>query len=67
MIEPEDEETQRYIENTQVGRGRTLDEAIKDAYVKLEGRNTTPPYRIAEIWADGTNPFSGFRVVIRNE
>ena len=68
MIDPhDDDDTMSYIEGVQVGRGESLDDAVKDAYEKLSRRGAYPPFRVVEIGADGTNPFSGFRAVIKND
>ena len=59
---------QQYAEGIAIGVSReSTDAAIKDGYEKLSRRGKQPPYRVIEIWAHGTNPFTEFRVVIRSD
>lgn len=53
-------------EGAAVGRGKTLDQAVSEGYEKMKRRGASPPFRVEEIWAEGTNPFSGYRVVLRS-
>ena len=56
---------QQYAEGIAIGVSReSIDAAIKDGYDKLSRRDMRPPYRVVEIWAHGTNPFTEFRVVL---
>ena len=57
---------QQYAEGIAIGVSpESVDAAIKDGYDKFSRRNMPPPYRILEIWAHGTNPFTEFRVVMK--
>jgi hypothetical protein len=56
-----------YTRDLAVGRSETsVDDAIQDGYKRLNGR-ANPPYRVVEIWAYGTNPFTEFRVIMKGD
>ncbi len=69
MVNDDDEQlVQQYAEGIAIGVSReSVDAAIKDGYDKLSCRNRQPPYRVLEIWAYGTNPFTEFRVVLKGD
>jgi hypothetical protein len=57
-----------YINDVAIGTDRlSVAAAIKDGYGKLEGKRVKPPYRVVEIWADGENPFTEFRVILKGD
>lgn len=64
----EGEFREKYLERIDVGEHeKSLDAAIQDGFDKLEKRGLRPPFRVVEILAEGTNPFSGYRVVMRGD
>jgi hypothetical protein len=44
--------------------GPTFEQAVNDAYEKAKGQGKHPPFRVREIWVDGNNPLSEYRVAI---
>jgi hypothetical protein len=42
----------------------SLDKALDDAYKKATQDHKTPPFRVLEIWIDGDNPLSEYRVAV---
>jgi hypothetical protein len=57
---------QDYIRDVAIGTDPdSVENAIRDAYDKLSRRGGTPPFRVIETWAYGSNPFTEFRVVIK--
>ena len=66
MREDEQELIQQYVEDITIGVSEeSVALAIKDGYEKLSRRERQPPYRVVEISAHGTNPFTEFRVVMK--
>lgn len=69
MVNDDDDQqlVQQYVEGIQIGVGKTFDLAVEDGYERLSRRSKKPPYRVLEIWAHGTNPFTEFRVVLKGD
>ena len=57
-----------YVADLGIGRSKeSVHLAIRDGYDRLSERGVKPPYRVVEIWAHGTNPFTEFRVVMKGD
>ncbi len=66
VIDDDRQLVQDYAEDIEIGRStESVAAAIEDGYDKLSRRNGQPPYRVLEIWAHGTNPFTEFRAVMK--
>jgi hypothetical protein len=42
----------------------SLEKALQDAYEQARGDNKSGPFRLIEIWVDGNNPLSEYRVAV---
>jgi hypothetical protein len=42
----------------------SLETALKDAYEKAKEDSKSGPFRIIEIWVEGNNPLSEYRVAV---
>jgi hypothetical protein len=62
--------TEEYRGRTYVGHSKkgdpefSLEKALEDGYNKARADHKNPPFRMIEIWVDGTNPLSEYRVVL---
>lgn len=63
--------TEDYRGRVYVGRSRkqddpgfSLEKALDDAYEKARNDNKNPPFRVLEIWVDGNNPLSEYKVAV---
>jgi hypothetical protein len=66
-----DKLTARYRERVYVGRSRrkpskapSLEEAVEDAYNEAKKADKPGPYRLVDVWVDGTNPLTDYIVVL---
>jgi hypothetical protein len=67
----ENDNGSRYREAIFVGTSRAtedkepvLEDAVRDAYEKATEQGRTPPFRVLEIWVDGENPLTEYRVAL---
>jgi hypothetical protein len=66
--------TQRYRERVYLGRSRrkqnkapSLEDAVEDAYNDAKKAGKPGPYRLVDIWVDGTNPLTEYIVVLATD
>jgi hypothetical protein len=63
--------TEDYRDRVYVGRSRSadpefsLEKAFEDAYEKAKGAGKAGPFQVLEIWVDGTNPLSDYKVAVK--
>jgi hypothetical protein len=63
-----DELKEWYVGNLVLGvHEDSLDKAILHGYEQLADMGGKPPFRVVEIFAAGTNPFSGYIAVMRGD
>ena len=64
--------TRDYRDNVYVGSSNvneeafSLEKAFEDAYNKATAAGKTPPFKVLEIWVDGTNPLSDYKVALKS-
>jgi len=57
-----------YVADVAIGTSKdSIQDAVRNGYEKLERKGVKPPYRVVEIWAHGTNPFTEFRVIMKGD
>jgi hypothetical protein len=69
-----DKLTAKYRERVYVGRSRrgrdkvpSLEEAVEDAYKDARKAGKPGPYRLMDVWVDGTNPLTDYIVVLTSD
>jgi hypothetical protein len=66
-----DELTARYRERVYLGRSTrksskapSLEEAVEEAYKDAKKAKKPGPYRLVDVWVEGTNPLTDYIVVL---
>jgi hypothetical protein len=69
-MESDDPTTEEFRARVYVGQSRrgddefSLEAALDEAYQKAKNDNKTGPFRVLEIWIDGNNPLSEYKVAV---